>query len=279
MNDSNTVITSASEQGTTGKLSITIPTGATKLRFSIAVPANTGELYGYMMICLKSIYDSDPSYQPYAKSNYELTQDVEPIPRLIDAGSKNLVKLRQAPSSANTQISGSISNGVVVLSTSAAVSANSPVLITDGVFVLEAGKKYMISGCPGTGNVRIFLRNSRGEFVTGQFGDAIEYIPQTSGNYDLIVFLYSGTSLSNFEIKPMLCTTEDYKISPEFVPHAKSNYELTQAVEPIPSLVDRGAKNIFDIAHAKIYGKSKILMPKITIRLTSGFARIMIPEQ
>ena len=72
MDNSNTVITSANAQGTTGKLSITIPTGATKLRLSIAVPANTRESYRDMMICPKSIYDNDPSYQPYAPSNREL---------------------------------------------------------------------------------------------------------------------------------------------------------------------------------------------------------------
>lgn len=79
MDNSNTVITSANAQGTTGKLSITVPTGATKLRLSIAVPTNTGESYSRMMICLKSLYDAEPSYQPYALSNAELTAAIKAL--------------------------------------------------------------------------------------------------------------------------------------------------------------------------------------------------------
>lgn len=53
----------------------------------------------------------------------------------------------------------------------------------------------------------------------------------------------------NESIKPMVCDKKLYDVDPTVTPYAKSNYELTRDVRSIPSLVDRGAKNLakFDI--------------------------------
>lgn len=45
----------------------------------------------YPMIVEKSVYDADPTYQPYAKTNVELTQDVAGLAALIGGGSTRAI--------------------------------------------------------------------------------------------------------------------------------------------------------------------------------------------
>ena len=77
--------------------------------------------------------------------------------------------------------------------------------------------------------------------------ETLTFTAATPGDATLV---NSGYVASNLVFKPMICTATDYAISPDFVPYAKSNYELTQNVRPVPRLVDAGAKNLLKIAAA-----------------------------
>lgn len=152
---------------------------------------------------------------------------------LVDSVAKNLVALAAQPTSGNTQISGTISDGIVNLSTATAININSTVEISAASFYLSADKTYVLSGCPGNGNIRLFLVNSSTQFVAQQWGDEIEYTPESSGDYRLIVYMYSGVNVQNFEIKPMICTKSAWDISHKFVPYCPSMAEMYAMIQAL----------------------------------------------
>ena len=45
----------------------------------------------------------------------------------------------------------------------------------------------------------------------------------------------NGTELNDIVVRPMLCTTEDYAISPKFVPYRPSYDELVARIEALES--------------------------------------------
>jgi len=57
---------------------------------------------------------------------------------------------------------------------------------------------------------------------TGQ--DVTVTIDDTWPYYVMRIWVAGAASFDNLKIYPMLCTEEDYEISPEFVPYAESNY-------------------------------------------------------
>ena len=62
-----------------------VPQGCKIHAIYIQVAANTTfSLNADMMICKKAIYDADPSYQPYAMSNAELTQTIGDINTVLE---------------------------------------------------------------------------------------------------------------------------------------------------------------------------------------------------
>ena len=172
------------------------------------------------MICISEDYDISSEFVPYAKSNYELTQDVEPIPRLVDAGAKNFMPLDTA-----TFLSAGVGNEFAVK-------------IPIGDYVLSCN----CSATSSTSHLYLFDANHN-EILHQPFTNNANKKINLSLASEAVLARFDS-DISNTISKIMICTTTDYAISPEFVPYTKSNYELTQDVEPIPRLVDAGAKNI-----------------------------------
>lgn len=226
MDNSNTVITSANAQGTTGKLSIIIPTGATKLRISIAVPANTSESYGYMMICLKSLYDADSAYQPYALSNSDLTAKNAVNENNISslnqyAGGKNKFNIDSATINASDASYTKNSDGTinVTKSTNTIGQVN-----MQQAFLGETGT-YIISGCPSGGSSTTYemLIQSGNTVLARDYGEGASVSLTKGTEYQFKVVVRESQTLSNKLFKPMISTEGG-----DYQPYAMSNAELTE---------------------------------------------------
>lgn len=177
-----------------------------------------------------------------------------PIARLVDAGAKNLLDVRDRTWEYQG-ISYVAKDGIASASGTA---TGTPSRASFGELLLPPGD-YVLSGCPANGSdttyrFDVYASTDGKDYLL--FNNKIDYGAGVS--FTLLKQWYirptvrfqNGYVASNLVFKPMICTATDYAISPDFVPYAKSNYELTQNVRPVPRLVDAGAKNLLKIAAA-----------------------------
>lgn len=98
--------------------------------------------------------------------------------------------------------------------------------------ILPAGS-YVITGCPtggSTSTYRAMLTQIAGAVDTGN-GRSFEL---SEPHYAAYRVLISGNvAFNNMVFKPMVCSQEDYAISPAFVPYAPTNRELWQKINAI----------------------------------------------
>jgi len=211
----------------------------------------------YPMICTKADWDISQSYQPYAMDNAELTQSVEPIPRLVDAGAKNDLEF-DAIGTTTTYGTTYESNGVKFtlnadntvtferISTSSSVA--NCLLILNGARLDVSSYcdgNHILSGCPSGGasnTYEIMATVSGGAYTKRDYGTGV-ILDSASGIEPYIQLTVRSGFTGTATFKPMICSKADWDISQTYQPYAMGNAELTQYVEPIPRLVDAGAKN------------------------------------
>lgn len=187
-----------------------------------------------------------------------------PIARLIDAGAKNLLKI--------TGTSQTIRNVTFTVNDDGTVTVNGTNNTTStAVFYLnilpaDTAPNYngcRLTGCPqggSTSTYRLAVQLNSGAYTTYASdtgnGGTIHNVP--SSDCRVGIFIYAGAAADNLIFKPMICTAEDYAISSEYVPYAKSNYQLTKDARSIPKLVDDGTKNIFKLRDPVTISKNGI---------------------
>lgn len=249
----------------TKSYTVTLPSGTKQLRIihngastimSIAVPFSVEvgtyklvfDVNGYnpstvggldirnIMLLVPS--DTDPTYQPYAKTNQALTKDDSGLTEnAFENGCVNLLNI-------TTQSSTITSN-----------SANLTVLVDNGIITLNGttgtqrininlksnpfknGKTYKLSGCPSGGAENSYGMHN-GSFGQGivDYGNGVTFTYDSSKGNSLYISLAAGQTLTNKVFKPMLTLADvpnsDYN---HYVPYAKSNKELTDATADVNS--------------------------------------------
>ena len=193
---------------------------------------------------LRLATDTDPTYQPYAMTNKQLTKDDSGLTE--NAFANGAVNLLQNKASSATGSGGKVSfivnsDGTIIASSTGqgAVTATEYVTPTSNL-VLPKGT-YKLSGCPtggGSSTYRIWLglRNLAGTGWAYTFADIGEGVTFTVDNTVSSIQVdceirppYNVTSSITF--KPMITVADmpnsDYN---HYVPYAKSNKELTDAV-------------------------------------------------
>lgn len=158
-----------------------------------------------------------------------------PIASLVDRGAKNLLDVRDQTQEVQG-ISYVVKDGIISASGTA---TGQPSRQSFGEMLLLPGD-YVLCGCPANGSdttYRIDLYTStdgtnysldnsnidRGHGVAFTLSAQL-YVKPT-------VRFQNGYVANNLAFKPMICTAEDYAISPEFVPYAPSNRDLYEEVE------------------------------------------------
>lgn len=183
-----------------------------------------------IMICTDEDYAVSPDFVPYAKSNYELTQSVEPIPRLVDAGAKNLL-VNYNQSGTIYGISFVLEDGTISVSGTA---TGTPTTLTITPVLLPPGE-YVFSGCPANGsdttyNMCLFTAADGGNYSLDDDmidrGTGFAFTLSKQMYVKPAIRLQNGYTVSNLVFKPMVCTAKDYIISQKFVPYTPTMREL-----------------------------------------------------
>lgn len=152
-----------------------------------------------------------------------------PIARLVDDGAKNLATIETSTPHVSNGITFMASNGLINASGTASDSADASFVVFEGK-TLKPGS-YCVSGCPSGGAIgkyRIDLVVDSN--VYRDVGSNVSFTVTSNANAKMQIVVYRGNSVNDLTFSPMLCTAEDYAISPEFVPYAPSNRELYKMV-------------------------------------------------
>lgn len=148
-----------------------------------------------------------------------------PVARLVDAGAKNLAAIETSTPHVSNGVTFTASNGLINASGTASDSADAAFVVF-GDKTLKPGN-YCVSGCPSGGAIgkyRIDLVVDGN--VYRDVGSDVSFTVASNASVRMQIVVYRGNSVNDLTFKPMLCTAEDYAISPEFVPYAPSNREL-----------------------------------------------------
>lgn len=161
------------------------------------------------------------------------------IARLIDAGAKNLLKI--------TGTSQMIRNVTFTVNDDGTVSVNgtnntsSVAIFYLNILPADTAPNYngcRLTGCPrggSTSTYRLAVQLNSGSYTTyasdtGE-GATIRNVP--SSDCRVGIFIYAGATVDNLIFKPMICSAEDYAISPDFVPYSPTLSELYQMVKAL----------------------------------------------
>lgn len=216
--------------------------------------AISGTLSISPMICLKSDWDLDPSYQPPAKTNQLLTKE---ITGLIDNQNVNGA-VNMLPVTVSSQVINGVTftvnaDGTISAHTSGQTLTQNAQLVQN--VTLPSGI-YKQTGCPSGGSDSTYRI---GGFDGNDYGNG-RLITSAGTTRQLYFTVFSGMNIpanNPIVFKPMI-TVASY--DGDYVPYAKSNKELTEdfipkvlTVTPNSSYVDNN--NL----HATKYGQLVIL--------------------
>lgn len=212
------------------------------------------------MICLKSLYDLEPTYEPYAKTNQQLTKDAENITGLLDNLEVNGA-VNMLPNTATSQTINSVewtvnSDGTVqaYLPSGTTTSEESNLIIAPSdemnALLSEYGELKLV-GCPVGGSDQTGgygIRCKQGSSYPRDIGNGI--ILKSSGgtvNIGLSCNIREGaTGPMTLLFKPMigLVSTPNFDYA-HYVPYAKTNRQLTEDSVDWDDYSEVGAVNLF----------------------------------
>ena len=160
------------------------------------------------MLCLKSIYDADPSYQPYGAPNYDLTrlqsEDRAALAEEIDAGAKNKVDIES----------------ITTTQSSFVFQSRSINSLPAGSYVFSYNSTQASAGDAqlNVKNGSTILANPT---ISAKSGTNIIEFTITSAANTLDLYSVRAGTYSNF----MICTKAAFGVSQKFVPY-RPNWDL-----------------------------------------------------
>lgn len=183
------------------------------------------------MLCLKSLYDADPSYQPYALPNTTITPA---LAECVDNGVKNLLDFANLGSPIVSHVTYTkTATDITCTSNDSWAYIMFPFSLVSGNYNLSfVASNYSKSG--GIIRVTLYIDSTATTAV-----DTKEVTGSGSYNFDftwtggtLYLGIYvnqNGTSYTNTVTigQIMICTQAEYNISPTYQPYAMSNADLT----------------------------------------------------
>lgn len=219
------------------------------------------------MICLKSWYDIDPTYQLYAMTNSELTAENEALTNKLnneivtrsELGAKNLLpydiqKIKAqntagtwngntyTPINSSLNITLNTDGSITVDGTSSSVATATLYLYGNASEAKENIFKGMIaSGCPSDGATNKYSLAIQGfSTATPSGGNSYHDIGEgvTVGNDDyarVYVRIQNNITVSNLTFKPMIRLASDPDAT--YQPYAKTNQELTAENQTLTNLI------------------------------------------
>lgn len=181
-----------------------------------------------LMVCPKSLYDADSTYEPYALPNTKITPE---LIELVDSGAKNELELVTPYGSGLTNNP----NLTVTLNSDQTITVNGSVT-TSGAIVISntiSGKlgKYL-SGRPAgvTADIRLTAYSQPSWSTAGNDYNGKGATITDNGNILITIYVIAGQTYSNLTFKPMICSKAAWDVSQKFVPYRPTYEETVEQV-------------------------------------------------
>lgn len=204
------------------------------------------------MICLAS--NTNTTYQPYSKTNKQITDDTASAVANVPNGAINLAK----PSLTGTT---TVSNVEFVIDSEGKVTANGTasanIRFDMAEVTLKAGRTYQLcepsslqarrplnpEGC------RCYARiKSSGVWVLQNNGWRNSYTPSSDVVVSVGIAMQSGNEVTDEIFAPML-VLDGTDVGDTFYPYAKTNRELTEKIDIVGNLFTTTTKVVDNITH------------------------------
>ena len=223
--------------------------------YSSVASADTSSSLTIEQIMIRPAEISDNHYQPYAKTNSELTvltdEDRAALVELVDDGSKNKLKLGFTTKTVGTQTAAMTADGTGITVNGDRNTSSDVILVydlstnestmSDTRYTIPEGK-YVIAPT-GTSQLRIQVYCHDGSGVNSErLGQAstesvvFEYTAALKTQYPYIAYrLWASrsSSFNNLTIYPMVCTLSEWKISQTFQPYRPSWQEMYDMIKAL----------------------------------------------
>lgn len=223
------------------------------------------------MICLKSVYDLDPTYAPPAKTNQQLAQETT---GLIDNQNVNGA-VNMAPNNAVTQTASGATftvNPNKTITQAGNVNATKDILL--GTTTLPKGTYTISDGIHDTQSIDatekyvVYIRNvETGLWIArsdGRTSLSQTFTLNSDTTVSVNMRVYSGYGDGN-TYKPMISVAS---YTGDYVPYVKSNKELTEDMSSDSTDIVFLNNYVASIEYAKIYKKAGIIM--VCMDFTTG---------
>lgn len=204
-----------------------------------------------LKIMIRPAAITDSTFQPYAKTNRELTvltdEDRAALVEIVDGGAKNWAKIpSQNSASANISFVTQADGGIKVTGTANFQSPYAKIVLTNSPvnqleMVTVEGKlpdKLAISGLGASTQLSRFvvnLYNGSTWVCAFNSNDVLHDISQYTYDRYNIVLIVPNNKTYNETIYPMICTQTAWKISQTFQPYRPSWQEMWDAIQALKS--------------------------------------------
>lgn len=182
------------------------------------------------MICPKELYDLDPTYEPWAETNQQLTTDKVGMDLLSEVGAANF-----STTDITTQ---TVTNYTFTVNSDKIITVSGTSSVKEEVkwdLYLPSGT-YRLSGCPDGGSLDTYRITVRPDLGGNEFlhdvGEGVVFTVNGSVTTRVYITINNGNSQNysiNKTFKPMVAPVE---YTGPYVPYAKTNKELTEYVTP-----------------------------------------------
>lgn len=214
-------------------------TAEKELAFNIEVQSSQSpsNVKIYPMIRLAS--DNDATYQPYTKTNQELTKDSVDWDDFNKVGAINLLPNNKAVGT-TTSTDGHVTwtvnaDGSVTINADGQQTADTPfVLCSASQWEKQPSGRYRLSGCPSGGSTTTYYLQTQMKDGSGSNVTMVDYGNSKVSSFDqnvsmatngnIFITVCKNTVVNNITFYPMFARI-GYKGS--YVPYARTNKELT----------------------------------------------------
>ena len=187
---------------------------------------------------------TDATFQPYAKTNRELTvltdEDRAALVELVDGGAKNVADMSKSTFTTNAKDGVTVTlSGDMITSTGTSGSLTNQfhrILYDAGKFLIPAGMWIAVLIGTGTNAFRIEVNSSSySDLVKGTFGNPVQFtIPEgDTESYACITQKPRTNCAGTFKL--MICTPAEWKISQTYQPYRPSWQEMWDAIQELQS--------------------------------------------
>lgn len=192
------------------------------------------------------------AFHPYAKPNTELTKDTKGLTdNQFENGCVNLLP-HDATSNVQTGLTYIVEDDGTIKVSGTNTSDETAQIIFNNYIDWDSTKRYRISGCPSNGSsssYRLGLtinKSSSWSRTLTELGDGLEFqLASDENRIKVSINISAGYAISGtLTFKPMITVADvpnsDYA---HYVPYAKSNKELTDALNLFTNAIDREITN------------------------------------